>query len=333
MKHLFYIHSHITKKISKQIIKTKDLHKDSIFVFPSRYESLSEYKTVNNIDKIYALNYSTWKFYVNYFNILKADYFVSNLCDKDYFHLYLPQTRMPWIMMLMSHKLCAGFSLIEEGMASYYTKQAMENKYLGTNENLTKSLYSMFRLGKNDFFRDGYTKVYGLSQDSFPGFPRKEIIDIDFSNKKLEFEFTDDDCILVCETVAYFNKEKSTVYIAGFVMCLKILQKKYKNVYFKLHPKQYNSWESLFFKNLIYEYFSEATEIPRNCSLEEIAATFQGIDFIVNLSSVGLYAGRLGNKVFSFSNILAKLGVGIKVVTNQIKMTPELFWKYVNLIE
>jgi hypothetical protein len=61
------------------------------------------------------------RFWKSWTRLRRFDNFVHQLTRGESFHLYINQTGIDFIRLFMSHGNCRGYSLIEEGLYSYYT--------------------------------------------------------------------------------------------------------------------------------------------------------------------------------------------------------------------
>src|SRR5215217_5951190 len=125
MKHLFYIHSYVTFLASIKVIKYLKLkHEDCVFVI--HRGKVDDYQCpgirmvrfgYERYDiETYTLRYKFWK---NWKSINKLDKFVDDAVENSNFIFYTPQTFQSFLSLIVTHRRCKAYHIIEEGLGSY----------------------------------------------------------------------------------------------------------------------------------------------------------------------------------------------------------------------
>jgi hypothetical protein len=230
--------------------------------------------------------------------------------------------------------MCSGFSIIEEGLTSYCTRKEINKKVPPRGEKIRRKIKYLGRMGKSKFYRNGYDKMYGVSDKSFPKFNRVKKIKVEFGNKKIEKSIKRNGCIMVLDSLEYYSKEVSCAYVKAINEVVKYADSEYEKIYFKMHPDNYGGWQENIFRNIISRGASSAREIGRSSFLEDIAIG-AGVDVLVNVSATGLYCALFSEgDVYSFYNLLASTlsphrRRGGSEVIEQFNWVPEVYWKNV----
>ena len=334
MEHVFYVHSPLTEKISFSIAEEVG-EKRPIFITEERYTS--SLKSEIDIKKIYNFGKAKYNVFRRWREIKRGDKKITESLNSN-FHIYVPQTARKKIRLLISHGMCSGFSLMEEGLLSYATEKEIKKKVPPKKEPFARRVAYLGRLGKREFFRQGYDKVYAVSKNAFPNFENVKVINIEFGKNKQKINITSDDCIIVLESLSYLKKGTSCAYIYSLVEVIKRARKKYKNIFFKIHPDSYGNWQENLFRTIIGRWASSPREIGRSTSPEDIAIA-SGADVLVTLSSTGLYCGLFSDSnVYSFYNLLeSSITPEVKEekpeILGELDWVPEIYWEYVQPFE
>jgi len=320
MTHVFYVHSAITEKIARAIILHKNISK-YILISNQRYNSHED--RVLNIDSIYQLGRVRFNVVRNWLPILRGDRIIRDIIS-DTYHLYVPQTSIISVRLLLSHKLCSGFSIMEEGLLSYCSEEDVDKKIPPKNEPMIRQIAHFNRLGPRKFYRSGYRKAYAHHSSAFPNLTNKELVSIDFNESYYNNKIKPTDCILVCESLKSMNRDNLCMHISKLNLVLKDLSDKYTTVHYKLHPDSYNNWQEDALKKIISYNCRDSKEIERGAYLDDIAVT-AGVDVIVDLSTTGLYCGlHSKSDVYTYHNIMSQSVVATK---HDPYWVPEIYWQ------
>lgn len=319
MKHLFYIHSYITYYVGLGVIKYHNLdHADCVLMYGRKFKPLHSLADIQQVDlpfthhpvNSFAVDRMFWR---GWGKLNKFDSFVKKLAKEDKFHLYTNQTGMDFIRLFISHKQCKGYSFLEEGVASYF-KLAQVNSEIHPSGSSTVFFRILLKLNfrgrlspEKWFYNSVYDFVYGLSEDSFPGFERKVILTLPFYNSNLMPDYGH---ILVLDAdPEYGFTSISSVLKALEEGLLYLIGTSVKKLWVKYHPEQASSCKAKQPYEQVFEKYSgklKIEEVPQHVSLEFVAGNANNSKtvFYVFLSSSGLYAGLCGREVYSFASYM-----------------------------
>ncbi|WP_263831213.1 polysialyltransferase family glycosyltransferase [Salinibacter sp.] len=331
-KNIFYVNSNIVKKVCKKIINKED-KKEYKIIFENRHRRINE--KINSIEEIYNLKRKNKRDVLkNWLQIKSGDQIVSEIAGGE-FHLYVPYTHFEEVRMLLSHRLCSGFSIVEEGLMSYLTPEQMEKMVPPEEESIGQKIKCLGRLGEYSFYRDGYEKMYATNERAFPGRMNKEVLDVDFGGGEGREEIGKGECILVLDSLTHYEKEKSCTYVLSMSAALDVLEENYEKIHYKLHPDSYGNWQEGVMKAALGRLECPVREIDRSASIEDVAIGSPA-DVVVDLSSVGLYCGMFSDgNVYSFHDILSAADSTdcdekpASEVSNIADCVPGVFWEHV----
>lgn len=323
--HVFYVHSSITNKLAESIIRSDKL-RDCVKISHGRYKAKKG--DVECFEDPFNLPSFRFNVFKNWSAIRAGDKQITQQIRRP-FHAYVPQTSLLSIQLLLSHPLCEGFSLLEEGLLSYCTKDQLDVIRPPKKQSLFRRLSNLNRINKVvEFYEHSYKKAYAITKSSFPDFERKEVVSLVAPEDNSAGEVQRDHCILILESLAYYENEIACTYAATLVEVLQTLRRHYSKMHYKLHPENYGTWQENLFKNLIGRYGPPAAEIDRGAVIEDVAV-ISGADVFVNVSSAGLYIGMITDgRVYSFSNIFRQNGA-VTQSEEETAWIPDVFWDYV----
>jgi len=298
----------------------------------SRHSDTKENKT---IEEIYRLKRGKKRNVLkNWAQIKRGDERVSEIAGGE-FHLYVPYTHFEEVRMLLSHPLCSGFSIVEEGLMSYLTPGQMEKMIPPEEESVGQKIKCLGRLGEHSFYREGYEKIYATNERAFPERKNKEVLDVHFGEEGGRAEIGTDECILVLDSLTHYEKEKACTYVLSLSAALNVLEERYEKIHYKLHPDSYGNWQADIMTAALGRLRCPVREIPRSASIEDVAIGSPA-DVVVDLSSVGLYCGMFSDgNVYSFHDILSTADSTdcdrkpASEVSNIADCVPDVFWEYV----
>ena len=297
MTNLFYVHSALTEKIARAVsAKVKG---------PSVVISQQRYKTEwaeRSAEEIYDLEEFRYHIFKNWGRIWRGDRAVSQLTGGT-FHLYAPQTAIEPVRLLLSHRHCDGFSIFEEGLMSYCTREQMNTVVPPDRGPVRRRIGYLGRLGTRTFCREGYDTLYVVQEEAFPDRTDKEVVPVEFGDRSPKHDFGEADCILVLESINFYDKKTSCIYLGALIQVLKEMRARYETIYYKLHPDSYGGWQEPILKRVIDQFAPPATEIDRSANVEDVAI-HAGVDVVLNISSTGLYCGLFSEgSVYSFHDV------------------------------
>jgi len=331
-KSIFYVNSNIVEKVCKSIIDYEEI---------GNYEVIKEVRHSksgekgNIAEEIYDLRRGKKRNILeNWLGIRDGDQIVSEIAGGE-FHLYVPYTHFEEVRMLLSHRLCSGFSIVEEGLMSYLTPDQMEKMVTPMTPSLGQKIKCLGRLGEYSFYREGYETLYATNERAFPGRKNKEVLDVNFEDEGGSEEIGAGECILVLDSLTHYEKEKSCTYVLSLSAALDVLEERYERIHYKLHPDSYGSWQADALKGALARVECPVREIDRSASIEDVAIGSPA-DVVVDLSSVGLYCGMFSDgDVYSFHDILSKADTtdcdqkSPSEVSNIADCVPDVFWEHV----
>ena len=322
MKHLFYIHSHITYHVSLEVIKHEKIAaRDCIFIYGRKFWPLAAPVDIEQVNlpfthhptNSFALARKFWR---GWRKLAAFDQFVQSLAGEGCFKLYTNQTGIDFIRLFISHRRCAGFSFLEEGMASFYSLWQMNTEVgpAGSSTIFFKTLLLLNfrgRLSPGKWFYDSsYDHAYGVSEASFPDFQRKVLLPFPFYNDSPMPAYNR---ILVLDATAEYGVTSVKAMLAALEEALQYLAKRGSGkLWVKYHPDQANfDGVKRQYEQVFARYAGRLTieEMPQYICLELVAGNAYNTQtaFYVFLSSVGIYAAQCGREVHSFASYIARL--------------------------
>jgi hypothetical protein len=312
MKHVFFVHSHITNLVSRAVVRHHGFPAEQVlFVCARGYRPPSgEFKVIDfPVRDEWLVPTRQLGRWLRERRVLRR--FVNQL-GKEEFVWYLPHTAFLFFQAFVSHPSCQGFSLIEEGMGSYHEPGVLDDlrraQVAARQLDWRASFVRWAGLEPRLKFADPrYLAAYGCTGDAFPGFPRK--VRVSIAEPVTPSAAT-------IETVVVFDAvlEQSLAGPEAFFHCIEDLvqflaREQRTKVSFKLHPQQYVDARHvgrLRQALATNPHGVQFTELPADFCLEQLA---QGgrTDFFIFVSSVGIYAAESGCSVFSMARRVAQL--------------------------
>ncbi|MFT2007506.1 polysialyltransferase family glycosyltransferase [Pontibacter sp. 13R65] len=347
MKHLFYIHSYITYYVSLEIVKYKEIpFPDCVFMYGRGFEPSTNSKAGTEVHLPYHhYPHNTFflerQFWKSWSKLRKFDAFLFKLNNGDKFHLYTNQTGLDFIKLILSHAKCQGYSLIEEGLYSYYTFDII-NKVICPPVGRRSMFYELLiranfgrRLKQKRYFMEsGYEAVYGIHPKAFPGFRNRHILPFPFGTVADESS-TNKQAVLILDSLLDYGVIREKVFLNALQKALDYFAKYgIERLYIKFHPKQYRNPDRLAQLKKVLSTSKKAiaiSEIGQKQSLELLAAdaSIKNLDFYVFLSSAALYATLCGRNAYSFAYFIAEEDPGF---LDRINTVPQIFKDLVNFI-
>lgn len=319
--HVFWIHSHITWIISKLIIESKNLNQDDILILTYRRYKNNDplFKKLKSFELNEVYFNSGFKKVLNTQKRIKTfNSTTKSILKNRFFQLYIPQTRIDAISILIENKLCIAFYYIEEGLSSYVSNN-FENQSNLCN-NVILSVFGLSKLKnsfKQNYFLPNHSKLincYTLSPDCFPTVKNKIVLSYSSSpiNQTIE-------AILIFDALVSFN----LLNLDDFIHLLRdrvipIIRKNgYTNVHYKFHPEQFNNQKEIekvrtILKNENQNYI----ELEPQFILEDAVFSQQNLDVFCFVSSIGIYGTIGSKKVYSLFKHLQST----KVIDNTINI-------------
>lgn len=340
MKHIFLIHSHITREVAWAIIRRERIALDDVVFLLDR-----KFETKEDGIRVVALSLPDEYFLIyknpirGWQHLRRIRNFIDDLSPGE-FCCYFPHTYSEFANLAVSHPRCRGYSLMEEGLWSYFPVDKMEEvvppAILGWKQRLLSLVFYRGRFKDRFFCKDDYLSVYGTSEKAFPGFARKIVVDLAFPGGGDEVNHLSSSSrkVIVLDSVVETRVVAEHDFMAGFDQLLvKLIERLGKGevVYLKRHPYQYVKPE---FSDRLIDYLKqripshEVRELAGEVSLEQMALT-GGVEFYLNVSSVSIYASRLGSKVYSYAR---SIGRRSPEFMRRLERLPQVFHESVEFI-
>ena len=313
MRHVFLIHSPITDLAARRVLGHLGVPVEEAIVLASRGNGPRaadwtvvpvEYSHDPESFPAGRIPLGAWS------RLRRFDRRIARIVDGSRFHAYLPQTSQRFMRFLATHRLCEGFSLFEEGLASYRTLEAMNDASpVPPLRRRERRAYGR-RLGMPLFFDPAYECAYGLQDASFPGFERRCVVG-PTSGEPASDAPPGVECVLVGCGLAAHGMIDVDADLAGIEAAVRALEgRSLARVHYKLHPAVLRSDLTDRYRSVLERACAasgrEATELGPNVLLEALAYESPRTLFLVSLSSVALYAGAAGAEVLCYSGAVAR---------------------------
>lgn len=315
MKHLFFVHSHITFLVANQyIIDNKINHDDCLFILCNRYPKLPEgylFKNIilypndlftEGITRVFQNN----NVILGFKNIRLVESIINSYFNFDSFMFYTPNTNYDLHSVIATMQQCKGYYLVEEGTASYCPQKDLPRLVNSPSLLIIKwflrpLLKRFYYLKTSNYATDNkkYLGTIASSERAFIDFSGKHIlVSCPFIKVKLE---TIPDIILSIDASLFICMDyfPDRLYAKLFDYLVNVCD--YKLIGYKFHPN-YNSNPRIIdqYRNGLSKIFgNKAFEISDGYPLENIFCSYP-IDFCSDNSSVGIYASNQGRKCLSY---------------------------------
>lgn len=340
MKHIFLIHSHITCEVALAIIRREHIAlEDVVFLLDRQFVTqVSGINTVPlDLPDEYSLIYKNplrgWR------HLRRIRKFIDNLSAGD-FVCYFPHTYSEFANLAAAHPRCKGYSLMEEGLWSYFSVEGMNEvvppAILGWKQRLLSQALYMGRFKDRYFCRNDYLYAYATSDQAFPGFARKVVLEDTFpmaGNAGCE-----QSClarkVIVLDSVVETRVVGEADFLAGFDRLLDTMAERLRGgeaIYIKRHPYQYvkRGFSDRLIEHIRQKFPAhEVREFGGDVSMEQMALSGD-VEFYLNVSSVSIYASRLGAKVYSYARTI---GAQSPEFMGRLERLPQVFRDSVEFI-
>lgn len=326
MKSFFYIHSGVTYVCARLVIGHLKLRsEDCVLLASPRMKPADHALRVEPVpESADSTRFSRRRrFWTNWGPIRRLDRFINTLCNGDRFLLYVPHTRKIVCQLLASHPRCAGYSILEEGSDAYQPPFALDvhRRVIKKRTQLLCYLnYGRRASPYNYHYNPAYRTVYGLTEHSFPGYQRREILQIDTAlfgtNGSNSEDFSDAD-ILVLETSVEERFAALEAYCRGLADGLTSFyagrRSNGRRCMVKFHPAQSQQVQQAV-RQTLDRVLGEGryTVLDSSVVLEVVLWNSRGICVITSMSSVGFYAHYWGHTVYSFVRRVIEYDAGYR---------------------
>lgn len=345
VKHIFFVHSPITYIVATKVIEFKKLKPDQPVFLTHR-----GFRVPAAADRSYEFPYlispEPFPFQLNFLQsrarIRRLDRFIDEISDKASFYLYLPHSGFRVLKLLASHPKCKAYFYIEEGLGSYYSRDVFNTAPWTKPVHPLDRIFNGNRIRDKFFYNSKVKAVYGLYKESFPDYANRVVLQdsplllpekLTNEINKEKLNAYHDSHIIVLDAVSVYHTIKTEVHLYALLKLVKMLEQQHvTNAYIKFHPDQLKNQEYQLFKKALALFCNklELIEIEQDTFLEYVAQYCSGVTFYVNMSSVGLYASKAGQKVMSWAPFIMEMDGMFQKKINQIN---SVFLKSVQLME
>lgn len=311
--HLFHVHSDITRLVARSVARQLALDdRDVVTVWLRGYRpgrgAVPPGRTVARRWSVHPETLpSPWVPLAARLRLAAFDADLDRLCLGHPFHAYVPQTHARFVQATITHPRCVGFSVIEEGMASYYEAEAL-HRLLGPADVPVRDqeLYGG-RIGPWRFVDSGYVQAWATSPRAFPGRPRREVLPDLFADAAQRPPAGCTTVLALGSTVAYAHAEHRPVMRALARAMSALRARGVRRLHVKVHPAQVEVGDD---RRALAELGQmaggiEIVRLDDHASIEGMVAHDPGITVVVGISSLAIYAAALGAEVWSYARLMA----------------------------
>lgn len=331
MKHLFLVHSFTTYHCALQVMEREGLRpEDCVFVLRRKFvpDNPPPGSRSGGLEMMQYPAFDSFRqMWQSLGRLRLADRELRDLVGGGDFHAYVPHTYSLFEHLVVTHTHCRGFSYIEEGLTSYYAPDEIGKAYAPRKASARyhtarRWLFPRRLPTEIGFYRGGYAKAYGLTPQSFPSWPRREVLRLPFKGSGARDESHPP--ILVFDAFVELGMVEVDAVIAALKQFLPSLHGKVRKLLYKFHPSQTEKKTKAVLRQVLQaEAGVVSEEMTSGECLEEIAAGTK-CDFYVFNSATGLYAALYGSRVFTLNNFVLKYSPGYaRLVANLPSMFPE----------
>ncbi len=308
MSHVFFIHSSITLKIALEIIKKDSIKKENIIFIGHRLQTsliLKEYRFID-LSNEFDL-YKDFKFSLKLIKIWsktnRLQNLISSLTKNQNFNLYIPQHSLNIFQILSNHKLCVGFSYLEEGVLAYvnyskypdyYSLKKSKNFFLdmlywASFKGATQREKQYFYFNKKKFHH-----AYTINPKAFPLLKDRSRLRF-FPNKPNHNKKVSKPSLLILEAIVEAGFIDLESYLKLITRTVNKKLKDSETISYKFHPRQSSKTKEKVLD--IFNSFKESNniflELDSNIILEDYLEKFKPKVYHI-CSSAGYYAKLYG---------------------------------------
>lgn len=319
MKHIFYVHSHITFLVAKQYIFDQGIAADDCLFFTARnYHITKEYTSQfrNIINYPNDLFGPTEKPLSPFYNILnrtqgikRFEKLIRKLCAEEDFIFYTFSTFSHLCCIITTMSSCKGYYIIEEGSSAYQDSNMVEALFITPKEKIIRTLmmpfFYRYYVLKDHVVSTTHKKYKGVIVTSPDAYAELEgehiIVSNPFNTVCLEYTPTDllsiDASLYMCNVS---DDKKKMLYenLQKF-----ILENSPKPLLaYKIHPILIQKKVDEQFRTIIQQTFTEfpIVEIENDIAIENILNTYH-CNFYSDFSTAALYSHYFHNSNFSYA--------------------------------
>lgn len=318
-KHVFFVHSPITFLVAWGVIKERTLDHEQVVFLTHRGFSVPHngFKTFNFP---YSWSPEPFPFKLNFLlswkRLKNFDDWVSRITDSQKFVVYLPHSQFRVLKLLISNKSCKQYNYLEEGLGSYETVEKANPGGMKARVNFLDQILYKNRIKDRLVYNSSYGAVFGLFEECFPGFRDKYILgkeflqDPDFVQNlhmKQGIDYFENAHIIVLDGISAHGLISTDHHLAAVIRLKEILfNRGIKKTFIKFHPAQVGTEEYEKFLSSLKDSLKgvEMIEIDQSVYLEILALRCNSVTFYINISSIGFYAAKFGQPVYTWANLL-----------------------------
>ncbi|MCQ2286972.1 MAG: hypothetical protein MJZ76_08890 [Bacteroidales bacterium] len=339
MKHLFYVHSHITFLVSKQYVFDQGINPDDcLFLCTRNYQLPEKYNKVFT----HLVQYPQDIFHCNEVHFFKngnvvegyrkagvIEGFVREYTKEDDFILYTLNTGGHVHSIIVSMSNCKGYYLIEEGTSVYHDlPSSVSQLYKRWKKVLFKLILRPFLpkffLLKDNIFSSSTKKYLGTiasSENAYRNFPQRHIV-VSNPFELISLAIKPESLLSIDGSISMYDF--SIEIIKQLFVELKQKFLKDAAVAYKFHPLFFaNKSKMEAIRDVLHEIFGEfAIELPSDIVLENVLNTYH-CDFYSDWSTVGIYGNKMGCKCYSYALKLSQFSQN-KEYENCVHKLPEI---------
>lgn len=236
--------------------------------------------------------------------IKRFDSVIKKITRDSFFYAYIPHNMKDACNMIITHKKCLGFHIIEEGFLNY-----RKDLDLFEERSSFKSIYHRLGYGRRCLPRrvvnDEYINFYSLSDLVNPKLKRRVVVDM-LRKPTTEFSKYNNSALLVLDANSMHSDYDVYYEMEVLSQVLELLEKKgYTKLMVKIHPHYINDLEyrkilnSVFNRHLNLEY----NLIDRDVMLELFLLHGSNLTVISGVSSILIYAALFGQTAITYVDL------------------------------
>ena len=337
MRHFFLVHSAITYLVAKRVVSAEGIDPESVRLLLSRRFTPDD-DTFRSVAVPYTFKPESfpqqWRLVDSRRRLRELDAFVERVSGGDSFHLYLAQSGQRFIQLLKTHPRCAGFSWLEEGLASYLDDAELEAIEPTRSPSVSDRLGYRGRIGVANFYDPGHDRAYAVSPGAFPGKKRVCVLN-DVFPSAAQNAVRDLEWLLACDGLVAHRRLREDSYLKGLERFLQELgELGVEHLHYKAHPAQVAQDRLAPVEACLRRSAARGgptpVRLPDTTLLECLAFAKPSLRFVVNLSSVAVYAGAAGCRVVSFAPYICDAEPEF---SNLIEAAPRAFREAVEFLD
>lgn len=338
MKHVFLLHSSITFLVAEGVREHRGIpSEDAIYLLSRGYTPPPCETRVVPVEFSHnPESFPTAQIPIlSWGRLAEFDRWLDEVVERSDYELYLPQTGQRFMRLLMTHPGCRAVALIEEGLASYWSREVANERVPSKRVRWKDRLAYRGRLGTPFFFDPDVTVAYGINPESFPDFGTRVIVELSLLDGWCPPTFGDGETLVVLcglSSAGYLDVESDLAGLAEALDC--IARRGDLGVRYKLHPALASSPLRHRYHQLLETRCAEldltVEQLDEGVVLELVGLSCPDVPVVVNLSSAGFYAARAGSQVTSYAALIAARDASFR---RKIEEMPPVFLESLTFFE